>query len=415
MTVAANQNVPTGYKQTDIGVIPMDWDVKELGDLVEVRDGTHQTPKYVDNGIPFYSVESITNNDFVNTKYISESAHKLLTKKFRIEKMDILMTRIGSIGDCKLITWNPNASFYVSLALLKPRDKSTAPFIYHFSKTEVFKKELEDRSLQWAIPKKINLGEISKIKICVPILKAEQTAIATMLSDMDVLIEKLKKLIEKKKNIKKGAMQELLTGKKRVSGFNDGWEVKKLGQIAAVIGGGTPSTYNPNYWNGVINWFTPTEIGLNKYTYSSLRKISKEGLKNCSAKILPKGTVLLTSRAGIGDMSILMDEGCTNQGFQSLIANSDTSYEFLYYLVSTLKNILIQNASGSTFLEISPNKIKQIDVKIPNFKEQIAIANVLSDMDTEIEKLESQFVKYNNLKQGMMQNLLTGKIRLIKK
>jgi type I restriction enzyme S subunit len=207
-------------------------------------------------------------------------------------------------------------------------------------------------------------------------------------------------------------MQQLLTGKKRLPGFSGEQEIKKLGEIATVVGGGTPSTYIPNYWNGMINWYTPTEIGLNKYTYSSLRKITKEGLKNCSAKILPKGSILLTTRAGIGDVSILMNEGCTNQGFQSLVANDDINYEFLYYLISTLKNILIQNASGSTFLEISPNKIKQIEVKIPNLKEQIAIAAILSDMDAEIESLEQKKNKYNMLKQGMMQQLLTGKIRI---
>jgi type I restriction enzyme S subunit len=107
-----------------------------------------------------------------------------------------------------------------------------------------------------------------------------------------------------------------------------------------------------------------------------------------------------------------MNEGCTNQGFQSLIANNDTSYEFLYYLVSTLKNILIKNASGSTFLEISPNKIKQIEVKIPSIEEQTAIVVILSDMDAEIENLEQKRDKYTMLRQGMMQQLLTGRIRM---
>ena len=108
-----------GYKQTDIGLIPIDWEVKTLGEIAVVRDGTHQTPTYVDYGVPFYSVESVTNNNFTNTKFITEEAHKILTKTFKIEKGDILMTRIGSIGDCKLIDWDVNASFYVSLALLK--------------------------------------------------------------------------------------------------------------------------------------------------------------------------------------------------------------------------------------------------------------------------------------------------------
>lgn len=128
--------------------------------------------------------------------------------------------------------------------------------------------------------------------------------------------------------------------------------------------------------------------------------------------MLPIGTVLLTTRAGIGDVSILKCEGCTNQGFQSLIAKDGYYNEYLYYLMQTLKNILIQNASGSTFLEISPNKIKQIEVAFPDFEEQTAIANVLADMDQEIEFLEKKRDKYRDIKQGMRQQLLTGNIRI---
>ena len=105
--------------------------------------------------------------------------------------------------------------------------------------------------------------------------------------------------------------------------------VKKLGDIAEIIGGGTPSTFISQYWNGTINWFTPTEIGTEKYTSESIRKITKEGLSSCSARILPVGAILLTTRAGIGDASILTFEGCTNQGFQSLVAKQGYSHEYL--------------------------------------------------------------------------------------
>jgi len=188
--------------------------------------------------------------------------------------------------------------------------------------------------------------------------------------------------------------------------------VKKLGEIADVVGGGTPSTFVSEYWNGTINWFTPTEIGLNKYTYESQRKLTKEGLSNCSARILPIGTILLTSRAGIGDLSILKSEGFTNQGFQSLISKEGYSNEYIYYLMLTLKNVLLKNASGSTFLEISPNKIKQIEVAIPDYDEQTRIDTILSDMDAEITALEQKLAKYKKIKQGTMQELLTGRIRL---
>ncbi len=187
------------------------------------------------------------------------------------------------------------------------------------------------------------------------------------------------------------------------------WEVKSLGDIAFVLGGGTPSTNINSYWNGDINWFTPTEIGSKKYSYESIRKLTKLGFENSSSKILPVGTILLTSRAGIGDISILMNEGCTNQGFQSLVAKKDVHNEFLYYLVSTLKSILLQNASGSTFLEISPNKVKSIEIVLPSLTEQTAIAKALSDADGLITGLEKLIAKKRNIKQGVIQQLLKPK------
>lgn len=191
------------------------WEVKKLGEIAEVRDGTHQTPKYVESGIPFYSVESVTNNNFTNTKFITEEEHNFLTRTFRIEKGDILMTRIGSIGDCKLIDWDVTASFYVSLALLKIKDGYSADFVAHYSRSGSFKKEVELNSLQSAIPKKINLGPISLVKLELPNLE-EQIQISNILSDMDAEINALEAKLEKYRNVKLGMMQNLLTGKIRL-------------------------------------------------------------------------------------------------------------------------------------------------------------------------------------------------------
>jgi type I restriction enzyme S subunit len=161
------------------------------------------------------------------------------------------------------------------------------------------------------------------------------------------------------------------------------WQNLKIGEIADIFGGGTPSTTNRSYWNGDIQWFTPTEISGNKYSYKSIRTITKEGLENSSAKILSPGTILLTTRASIGDVSILKVEAATNQGFQSLYARPHIDNEYLYYIITTLKNELLKNSSGSTFLEISPNKLKSIFIALPPTKnEQQAIASALSDADT---------------------------------
>ncbi len=190
------------------------------------------------------------------------------------------------------------------------------------------------------------------------------------------------------------------------------WEVKRIGDMSIIISGGTPNTKIPNFWNGNINWFTPTEIGIQKYIYNSKRKISEQGLQNSSSKILPIGTILLTSRAVVGDLAILKTEGSTNQGIQSIIVNKNIYNEFIYYLFNILKNEFIKNASGSTFLEISPQKIKEIKIPIPPKKEQEAIAKVLSDTDALIESLESLIAKKTYIKKATMQQLLTGKKRL---
>lgn len=204
------------YKLTEVGEIPEDWIVMSLGGLATIKDGTHQTPRYVTDGIPFYSVENITRNDFENIKYISRMEHSFLTRYFKIEKNDILMTRIGSIGECKLIDWEVEASFYVSLALLKIKNGFSSPYVLQYSKSDAFKCEVELHSLPCAAPKKINLGPISDIRMVLPAEKNEQTVIAAVLSDMDDEIAALEAKLIKARQIKAGMMQELLTGRIRL-------------------------------------------------------------------------------------------------------------------------------------------------------------------------------------------------------
>lgn len=185
-----------------------------------------------------------------------------------------------------------------------------------------------------------------------------------------------------------------------------GWILSNLGDVANIVGGGTPSSVINEYWNGDINWFTPTEISDKKYYKNSKRKISLEGLNNSSAKLLPPGTILLTSRASIGDVGILIDEASTNQGFQSLIVNDKADEEFLYYLIGLIKPNLVSLSKGSTFLEIGSKDIKSIVISLPPLPEQKAIAEVLSDTDALIESLEAKIKKKKAIKKGAMQKLL---------
>ncbi|MCK0497668.1 restriction endonuclease subunit S [Helicobacter pylori] len=190
------------------------------------------------------------------------------------------------------------------------------------------------------------------------------------------------------------------------------WQRVRLGDIAEIIGGGTPSTQITSFWNGSINWFTPTEIGITKYVYKSQRTITPLGLKNSSAKLLPIGTILLTSRASIGDCAILKVVATTNQGFQSLIPLEKINNEFLYYLILTLKNKLLKLASGSTFLEVSPNKIKNLLIPLPPLNEQIAIVNILSALDRYLYNLDALILKKEGVKKALSFELLSQRKRL---
>ncbi len=190
------------------------------------------------------------------------------------------------------------------------------------------------------------------------------------------------------------------------------WQRVRLGDVAEIIGGGTPSTQITSFWNGSINWFTPTEIGITKYVYKSQRTITPLGLKKSSAKLLPIGTILLTSRASIGDCAILKEIATTNQGFQSLIPLEKINNEFLYYLILTLKNKLLKLASGSTFLEVSPNKIKNLLIPLPPLNEQIAIANILSDLDHYLYSLDALILKKESVKKALSFELLSQRKRL---
>ena len=221
--------------------------------------------------------------------------------------------------------------------------------------------------------------------------------------------------LEKMGDLKQNAMQQLLTGKTRLPGFQENWRLTQLGELTEIISGGTPKTNESSYWNGDISWCTPTDITrfAGKYLIETERSISRAGLNNSGATMLPVGALLLCSRATIGEVKIAGVPVCTNQGFKSLVCRSGTSNEFLYYKLLTMKSEMIERAFGSTFLELSTRNVFAIEVSLPPFDEQIAIATVLSDIDNEMYALEARRDKTRALKQAMMQELLTGRTRLI--
>lgn len=156
-----------------------------------------------------------------------------------------------------------------------------------------------------------------------------------------------------------------------------------MGDVATIVGGGTPSTNNDAYWDGDIDWYSPAELGEQVYAERSARRITQAGYDSCSATLLPAGkTILFTSRAGIGNTAILRRSACTNQGFQSLVVNDDTDVYFVYSMTDRIKKFAERKASGSTFLEISGKGLAAGEFAFPSKEEQTAIGSMFKQLDS---------------------------------
>ena len=193
----------------------------------------------------------------------------------------------------------------------------------------------------------------------------------------------------------------------RFKGFTDPWEQRKLGDIADIVGGGTPSTNNADYWDGDIDWYAPAEIGDKIFVDSSERKITKEGFENCSAKLLPAGSVLFTSRAGIGKMAILRKESCTNQGFQSIVPHEgELDSYFIFSRSDELKNYGETVGAGSTFVEVSGKQMSNMNLMMPkSYSEQIVIGKYFSQLDDLITLHQRKYNKLLNVKKSMLEKM----------
>ena len=255
----------------------------------------------------------------------------------------------------------------------------------------------------------INRKAIGETTITYP-SKAEQQKIADFLANVDSIITAETKILNTLQKKKKALMQKLFTRQLRFKS-DDGkdfpaWEEKKLGDVCDIIGGGTPDTNKAEYWNGNIQWFTPTEIGNTKYISESKRKITQLGFEKSSAKLLPVGTILFTSRATLGEMSITTVECTTNQGFQSLIPNKNfIDPDYLYYLQPILQKYCYSKASGSTFLEISAKSLKECHIPLPCKAEQQKIADCLSSIDSLIQTQQKVVTIWQQRKKALLQQM----------
>jgi len=343
---------------------------------------------------------------------VSDADRKRL-QGYSLQTGDLVFSRVGSVDRNSLISEKENEWLFSGRLLrIRVKNKAILPvYLSYCFHQESTKQRIRSVAVGQTMAS-LNTQILNDVQVAFPPTLAEQERIAKALSDTDALITSLEKLITKKRNIKQGTMQELLTGKKRLPGFNGKWEVKKLGEIGEIVTGSTPPTQTKEYWNGSIPWITPTDISDEKNIFNSEREISPLGLQ--VIRKLPANTLLVTCIASIGKNAILRVDGASNQQINAIIPYKDYDLDFLYYLIENNKQYLLGNAGITATLMISKKDFSEIIFLFPPQKnEQSSIANILSDMDAEIKQLEQKLSKYKFIKQGMMQELLTGKIRLV--
>ncbi len=407
----------SGYKLTEVGVIPEDWGVKHLHSLSEkimVGIASAATHAYRDRGVVMFRNQNIKPGylDDSDILYIAEDYEESFKNK-RLKAGDLLTARTGYPGTTSMVPGQyVGAQSFTTLITRPLRNYVDPVYLCCFINSEAGQLYFEQNQIGGG-QKNVNAGALKNLPVPLPPTRAEQEAIAEALSDADALVESLDQLIAKKRQLKQGAMQELLTGKKRLPGFSGEWEVKRLGDvIAQFVGGGTPSRSNPQYWGEEIPWVTVKDFATFNPRQAQ-ESITKVGLHSSASHLIAKGTLITSTRMALGKAVIYEVDVAINQDLKALFPRAELDAHYLYFWFQYYGQSIDDLGSGSTVKGISLPDLKKIEFYLPSVFEQTVIATILSDMDAELAELESRLAKARQLKQGMIQELLTGRIRLL--
>lgn len=407
--------------------IPDSWEWVRLGDVLDVRDGTHDTPQYTSEGVPLVTAKNLHNGkiNFANIKYISEDDAAKINERSQVNQDDVLFAMIGTIGNPVLVKTKKKFAIK-NVALLK---RVTSIDMDYVCKYILEAKHLLMKNASGGNQKFLSLTKINKLPFPLPPLE-EQSRIAAKIVQLLALLRKVEsstqqyaklqillkskmldlamrgKLVKqdpndepasallekikaekeqliKEKKIKKSKPLPPITDDEKPFDIPDNWEWVRLGKIGIITSGGTPKTKEEKYWEkGDIPWITPAAMSSqdNKILFDNyqIKYINKEGLEHSSAKLIPRNSLVVSSRAPIGYVNIVPFDYTTNQGCKSItIFDKRINKEYIYYAIKYAKPQMYKRASGTTFKEISAGKFEQVVVPLPPVKEQLSIARIL--------------------------------------
>ncbi|MBV4502647.1 restriction endonuclease subunit S [Pseudomonas shirazensis] len=392
-----------GYKQTEVGVIPDDWDVSTVGAEFEIKLGKMlDSEKNVGVSKPYLGNKSVQWGRIDLSDLPTVPMTRADLEKYRLREGDLLVCEGGDVGRAAL--WNsPLEECYYQKALHRLRplrgfdSRLMVELLRHWSDRGLLANYVTQTSIAH-LPREKFMG----VPVPVPPVP-EQRAIATALSDVDALLSALERLLAKKRDLKQAAMQQLLTGQTRLPGFYGEWEVKRLGEMGEIVMGQSPSSSNYNSQGDGLPLIQGNADIANRKTIKRVftTQITKRGRA---------GDILMSVRAPVGEVSRATFDLCIGRGVCAIRYPND----FLYHYLIFLEPMWAKHSKGSTFESVNSTDVRGVEIQLSSdLPEQIAIAAVLSDMDAELAALEQRLAKTRTLKQGMMQELLTGRIRLL--
>ena len=410
-----------GYKQTEVGVIPNEWDVKRLKEI-----SPSQSVGLVINPSTYFEangeVPMLVGSCISENKINAEKASRISSKNSerlsacRLKTGDLVTVRVGSPGTTAVVPTELDGCNCASMMIIRSHKSFDSYWLAQLLNSPIGRAQIENVEYGTA-QKQFNISDAIDFIFPVP-PPAEQSKIAEAAKSFDEYIESLEQKIDKKRGIKQAAMQELLTGKRRLPGFEGEWEVRELGSLGTWRGGMTPSMQNTDYWNqGDFPWISSGDVKISRLSDTS-QHVTAHAVSSGAAVVIPAKSIVLVTRSGILrkqlPVALLERPMAINQDIKALIPARDTDSSYLLHALTWAGSQILKSCmkTGTTVESVEFAWLKRFTIPVPSHDEQIAIAKALSDMESELAEMEAQRAKAIALKQGMMQQLLTGKIRL---
>lgn len=394
-----------------------DWEQRKVLDLLiqPITDGPHETPKLVEEGVPFISVDAIVDNkiDFNRKRgNISEEYDELCCKKYKPQFHDVYLVKSGStVGKVAIVETTDRFNIWSPLAAMRCGEKTYPYFLYDLLQTKDLQAQVADKASNGTQPN-LSMRELEKFPVSVPSNLEEQKKIGDYFRNLDHLITLHQRKCEQTKTLKKYMLQKMFPqdGEKvpqiRFEGFTEDWEQRELSEIALqTYGGGTPKTANEEFWKGNIPWIQSSDLIEERLFNVKPRKyISQEAISKSSTKLVPQNSIAIVTRVGVGKLAFMPFSYATSQDFLSL-SELKIEPKFAVYALYKMMRLVSNEVQGTSIKGITKDELLAKEILIPDCEEQKKIGAYLHNLDHLITLHQRKCDELKEVKKFMLQNM----------